>query len=120
MPDPTLFVQTGRHAVITLNRPESRNPLPYRPSDGLLSALERCRKEKSICSVVITGAGSAFCSGLDLGELKTLQKATSKQNRSDSKAIRAFFEMLREFPKPLVAAVNGPAVAGGAGLALCC
>lgn len=117
------FVQvrkTSRHAILTLQRPEKRNPLPYLPEHGLLPALEKCRRDSRVRAIVITGAGSAFCSGLDLEGLREIRKATQRKNLSDSRKIRDFFEALRTFPKPLLAALNGPAVAGGAGLALVC
>ena len=118
--DLVLVTQTERHALVTLNRPAARNPLPYLRSDGLLPALETLAADPNIRAVILTGAPPAFCSGLDLEALKQLQTATRKTNRADAKAIRLFFEFIREYPKPLIAAVNGPAVAGGAGLALLC
>jgi len=120
MPELVLIERRPPYALLTLNRPEKRNPLPYRPEDSLLPALEALRREAAIRAVVITGAGKAFCSGLDLEQLAQLQRNTPAQNKRDSKAIRTFFETLREYHKPLIAAINGPAYAGGVGLALCC
>ena len=120
MPDPVLIQRYKRHVVLTLNRPGSRNPLPYRPEDGLLPILKTLQQDQAIRAIVLTGAPPAFCSGLDLAGLKALQKASKKQNLVDAKQIQAFFEYLRTYPKPIIAAVNGPAVAGGAGLTLIC
>jgi len=120
MSAPILIRRAGRHAVLTLNRPEKRNPLPYLPEHGFLPALRELAGERGVRAVVLTGAGQAFCSGLDLDALQALQQATPAQNLADSRKIRDCFEFLRAYPKPLVAAVQGPAVAGGAGLVLCC
>jgi methylglutaconyl-CoA hydratase len=120
MPDPVIIQRYKRHVVLTLNRPGSRNPLPYRPEDGLLPILKTLEKDDAIRAVVITGAAPTFCSGMDLNGLKALQKASKRQNLADAKQIRAFFEFLRTYPKPTIAAVNGPAVAGGVGLVLLC
>lgn len=115
-----LVRKTARHAVATFNRPDKRNPLPYLNDDGLLPALQQLEQDDAVRAVVLTGAGPAFCSGLDLEALKKLQSTTLAQNTDDSRNIRTFFETLRKYPKPLIAALNGPAVAGGAALVLCC
>src|SRR5262249_50777101 len=66
------------------------------------------------------GAGKAFCSGMDLDNLKALTDRTPEQNLEDSKKMASLFRALYDFPKPTIAAVNGPAVAGGTGLATLC
>lgn len=120
MSTPILVRRAAQYAVLTLNRPEKRNPLPYLPKHGLLPTLKELAKDRGIRAVVLTGAGKAFCSGLDLEALQSLQQATPTENLADSRKIRDCFEFLRAYPKPLVAAVQGPAVAGGAGLVLFC
>jgi methylglutaconyl-CoA hydratase len=70
--------------------------------------------------VLITGAGKAFCAGLDLEELKSLLGKTREENVRDSATMAALFRRLYDFPKPTIAAVNGAAVAGGTGLATMC
>ncbi len=72
--------------------------------------------------VIITGAGTAFCAGLDLDEMLSAadQEDAQEQWRADSVLYHDLVEAMLRFPKPLVAAVNGPAVAGGAGLVMAC
>src|SRR6202021_3595128 len=70
--------------------------------------------------LIVTGAGRAFCSGMDLANLKALIGRTPEQNLEDSRTMVCLFRSLYEFPKPTIAAVNGSAIAGGTGLALLC
>src|SRR5579884_2847796 len=106
-------------ATITLNRPEKRNALSFRLLDEFMQALDEA--EKSECLVVIvTGAGSAFCAGMDLDELKTLTGKPHAENVKDSRTMARIFRRLYDFSKPTIAAVNGAAIAGGTGLATMC
>lgn len=70
--------------------------------------------------VVITGAGTAFCAGLDLNALRTMEDQSEAVHKEDAERIARLFRTLYELPKPTIAAVNGAAVAGGAGLATVC
>jgi methylglutaconyl-CoA hydratase len=106
-------------ATLTLNRPDKRNAISYDLVDDLLRALEEVRRS-SAGSVILTGAGTAFCSGLDLDNLKALIGRTPEQNLQDSRTMVGLFRSLYEFPKPTIAAINGAAIAGGTGLALLC
>ncbi len=106
-------------ATITLSRPEKRNAISFQLVDELLSALDDI--ERSDAQVVIlTGAGKAFCAGMDLDELKSLVGKTQAESLKDSARMAAMFRRLYDFPKPTIAAVNGAAVAGGTGLATMC
>jgi methylglutaconyl-CoA hydratase len=106
-------------ATITLNRPEKRNAISYELIDDLLAALGNAAG--SVAKVVVlTGAGKAFCSGMDLDNLQQLADRTHEQNLKDSETMAALFRTLNDFPKPTIAAVNGPAIAGGTGLATLC
>jgi methylglutaconyl-CoA hydratase len=106
-------------ATITLNRPDKRNAISFQLVDELMAALDEI--EKSPAQVVIlTGAGKAFCAGMDLDELKSLLGKTHDENLKDSARMAEMFRRLYEFPLPTIAAVNGAAVAGGTGLATMC
>src|SRR6266853_2595653 len=106
-------------ATITLNRPDKRNAISYELIDDLIRALEEVRNS-SAGILILTGAGKAFCSGMDLDNLKALIGRTPGQNLADSRTMVSLFRSLYEFPKPTIAAVNGAAIAGGTGLALLC
>lgn len=106
-------------ATITLNRPEKRNAISFELIDDLLGALDEVAKSDAIV-LILTGAGKAFCSGMDLENLKALLGRTPEQNVEDSRTMVRLFRSLYEFPKVTIAAVNGPAIAGGTGLALLC
>jgi methylglutaconyl-CoA hydratase len=109
----------GRVATITLNRPEKRNAISFDLIDDLLRALDEVAKSEAIV-LIVTGAGKAFCSGLDLDNLKSLLGRSAKQNLQDSQTMVQLFRSVYEFPKVTIAAVNGAAIAGGTGLALLC
>ena len=110
----------GAVRLLTLNDPQRRNPL----SDGLMSALlarlETAASEEGVRALVISGAGEAFSAGADLDFLRRVREQPAEANMAHSQRLRDFFMRVYTFPKPIIAAVNGPAVAGGAGLALSC
>ena len=110
---------TGEVATITLNRPEKRNAISTEMIEELLAALDECDKS-SARVVILTGAGRAFCSGMDLDALKAIAGQSPDQNLEDSRRMARMFRRLYSFPKPLIAAVNGPALAGGCGIATLC
>jgi methylglutaconyl-CoA hydratase len=106
-------------ATITFNRPEKRNAVSFELVDDLLHALEHIESSSSQV-VIMTGAGKAFCAGLDLDELKALVGKTHEQNVQDSTTMARMFRAIYDFPKPTIAAVNGAAIAGGTGIATMC
>jgi methylglutaconyl-CoA hydratase len=115
-------IQVGgdaRVAIITLNRPEKRNAISYELIDDLLQALDEIKRSSALV-LILTGAGKAFCSGMDLDDLKQLLGRTPEQNIKDSETMAKLFRSLYDFPKPTIAAVNGAAIAGGCGLATLC
>ncbi len=106
-------------ATITLNRPEKRNAISYELINELLRALTEV-EQSSAQILVLTGAGKAFCSGMDLDNLRSITGRTPEENHTDSSVMAGLFRTLYEFPKVTIAAVNGPAIAGGCGLATLC
>jgi methylglutaconyl-CoA hydratase len=106
-------------ATLALNRPDKRNAISYELIDDLLHALEEIKASPARV-LIITGAGKAFCSGMDLEDLRALLGRTPEQNLEDSRTMVSLFRSLYEFSKPTIAAVNGAAIAGGTGLALLC
>src|SRR5579872_1867514 len=106
----------GLVATITLNRPERRNAISAQMIDELLAAFAELEVSPERV-VVLTGAGKAFCSGMDLGALHSLASQSFDQNLDDSRQLAKLFLRIYGFPKPVIAAVNGPAIAGGCGIA---
>ncbi|MGH7409481.1 MAG: enoyl-CoA hydratase/isomerase family protein, partial [Candidatus Methylomirabilis sp.] len=116
---PALSLVEGGLATITLNRPEKRNAISLQMIEDLLGALDKA--ESSAARVVIvTGAGKAFCSGMDLEALKGIASQSPEEYLEESRWIARMFLRLYSFPKPLIAAVNGPAIAGGCAIATLC
>ena len=109
----------ARVATITLNRPDKRNAISFELIDELLRALKEVENSDALV-LIVTGAGKAFCAGMDLENLKALLGRHPQQNLEDSRTMVRMFRSLYEFPKVTIAAVNGPAIAGGTGLSLLC
>jgi len=114
-----LYAEVNRIATITLNRADKRNAISYELIDDLIAALKQAASSAAQI-VILTGAGKAFCSGMDLDNLQQLAGRTHEQNVQDSETMASLFRTLYDFPKPTIAAVNGPAIAGGTGLATLC
>jgi methylglutaconyl-CoA hydratase len=120
-------------ATVTLNRPEKRNAISQEMVEELPTALDEIERSQARVAI-LTGAGKAFCSGMDLEALKTMAAQAGTEhhaqegaiprptdaNLADSRRMARMFRRVYDFPKPLIAAVNGPALAGGCGLATLC
>jgi methylglutaconyl-CoA hydratase len=106
--------------TIVLNRPDKRNALSRQLIADLLQALDDLHQERKVRAVILTGSGSAFCAGMDLAEMhETSQQPVAQQQwYEDAVQYRELIDKLLQFPKPIIAAVNGPAIAGGMGLVL--
>ncbi len=113
----TLYAVEGSIARITLNRPEKRNALNDELIAGIKSGLREAAAEPAVRVVVISGAGKDFCSGADLSALQKISEATITENVDDARALMELFTLMRELPVPVIAAVQGRALAGGCGLA---
>ncbi|HTZ73469.1 MAG TPA: enoyl-CoA hydratase-related protein [Candidatus Aquilonibacter sp.] len=114
---PTLTFQTdGQLATIALTRPEKRNAISAQMVLDLMAALDQA-ETSSARVVILTGSGKAFCAGMDLEELQALATHSLAKHLEDARRIARMFYRLYSFPKPVIAAVNGAAIAGGCGLA---
>lgn len=117
---PVLYSVEGALARITLNRPEKRNALNAAVIAGLKENLRQAAEDERVRVVVITGAGKDFCSGADLSALQQIAQASVDENVEDAHSLLDLFVLIRQIPVPVVAAVRGRALAGGAGLASAC
>ena len=115
-----LASDVGQVRILTLNRPEVRNAISSQLRSELLLQLERAAAEQRVRALVLTGAGSAFCAGLDLAELEAMVELSPEEHRHEARELVRLLLRIHRLPKPVVAAVNGHAVAGGAGLASVC
>ena len=104
----------------TLNRPDVRNALNRAVVDGLHRALDRADLEPEVRVMLLRGAGKDFCAGADLQELLASADRAPGENEQDAMRLGTVFTRMRALPKPVVAAVHGRALAGGAGLATAC
>jgi methylglutaconyl-CoA hydratase len=113
------YTAHGPAAVVTINRPDRRNALSRALIADLTAAFRRAALDESRC-VILTGNGPAFCAGMDLDELRGTLGDEQDQVWDDAANLSALYELIYTLPKPTVAAVNGAAVAGGAGLVTVC
>lgn len=104
----------------TLSRPEKRNAIDSAMIDALLAALDRADLDAAVRVVAIRGAGVDFCAGMDLNELLASADKTVDENRQAALRFGDIFVRMRRLPKPVVAVVQGRALAGGCGLATAC
>ncbi len=114
-----LYSVESRIARVTMNRPAKRNALNDELIAGLKEALRRADRE-NVKAVLISGAGSDFCSGADLEALQRISTATVTENLEDAQSLMELFLLIRAVSCPVISAVRGRALAGGCGLALAC
>ena len=119
MYDTLLLESSGPIATITLNRPDKRNAISIPMIADIFSALDAVEKSHARV-VILTGAGKAFCAGMDLEMLTTIAKNSAEENMEDSRRMARLFRRVWSYSKPLIAAVNGPALAGGCAIATLC
>jgi len=110
---------SGPVATITLNRPDKRNAISATMIAELQTALDEVEKSHARV-VILTGAGKAFCSGMDLEMLAAIAQQSAAENQEDSRRMAKMLRRIWSFPRPMIAAVNGAALAGGCGIATLC
>jgi methylglutaconyl-CoA hydratase len=120
MSQPILLESRGAVAILTLNRPQVRNALSPALLEALLEHLNAVEQDPNTRAVVLTGAGGTFSSGADLENLRALIIASAEANKRDSRLLADVLKRVYTFPKPIIAALEGAAIAGGAGLATAC
>ena len=120
MTGPIRVARRGAVATIELARPEKKNALDRTMVDAVHDALGDAGQDAEVRVVLLRGAGDDFCAGADLAALEKLIDAGPEAHREDARALGDVFLRLRAIPKPVVAVVQGRALAGGAGLASAC
>lgn len=119
--DRILYQATGTVARVTLNRPEKRNALDAEVVAELKQALELAEQDAQVRVVLLRGAGRDFCAGADLGALQRIAEGAGPiENLEDASALGQLFIRMRQCRCIIVGAVQGNAIAGGAGLATAC
>ena len=114
------FVKLSKHdgvATILLDRPEKRNALNATFVAELQNCFNHLKEDDESKVVVLRSSGDAFCAGADLKYLQQLQSNTYQENLEDSKQLMELFKTIYTFPKVVITMVDGPAIAGGCGLA---
>lgn len=106
--------------TITLDRPEKRNALSAEMVAAISEAFVRLRADDAVRVIVLRGNGPAFCAGADLGYLQQISQNSPTENLADSTRLMEMMRSIADCPKPVIAMVHGPAIAGGCGLATVC
>ena len=111
---------SDRIGYIKLNNPEKRNAMSPALISGLKEAFRSMELNEDVKVVLLSASGKAFCAGADLAYLQQMQEFTYEQNLADSRSLKELFELIYNFPKVVIAAVQGHALAGGCGLVTVC
>ncbi len=117
---PLEVVRDGPIARLTLNRPDVRNAFDETLIAALTAAVRQAGDDPAVRVVLLTGAGKAFCAGGDLNWMRKMALLTDADNRADATRLADMLRAVWSCPKPVVAAVNGDAYAGGLGLVAAC
>jgi methylglutaconyl-CoA hydratase len=120
MSDIVTYTLRAPAALITINRPDKRNALSRALIAALSDAFRLAAADDAARAVILTGSGPAFCAGMDLEELRGTLGADADKVWDDAAKLSALYDQIYTLPKPTIAAVNGAAVAGGAGLVTVC
>jgi methylglutaconyl-CoA hydratase len=111
---------SDRIGHIKLNNPEKRNAMSPALISGLKEAFLSMESNEDVKVVLLSASGKAFCAGADLAYLQQMQGFTYEENLEDSRSLKELFELIYNFPKVVIAAVQGHALAGGCGLVTVC
>lgn len=114
------YSTTERKAYITLNRPDKRNALSAALVTELQEAFARAEHDDEVKVIILNAEGKAFCAGADLAYLQELQQNSYEENLADSNHLKVLLLQIYNHPKPVIAQVQGPAIAGGCGLVTVC
>lgn len=115
-----LFSVADKKCTITINRPEKRNAFNAILVNELKEAFQSAEQNDAVKVIILTGAGEVFSAGADLAYLQSLQKNTYDENLQDSKNLTELYKQIYTLSKPVIARINGHAIAGGCGLATVC
>lgn len=118
--DVLLVENRDKTRILTMNRPDKMNALNTALTQRLVHELENAEEDPAVRSVIITGAGRGFCAGADLNEFKELTTSNPQLVRDRAKLTSHLQALPQSLSKPVIAAVNGAAIGGGAGIALSC
>ncbi|CAE7632129.1 AKT6-1 [Symbiodinium microadriaticum] len=110
----------GHFASITLNRTEVHNALSPSVMTGIEDSLLTLRDDYKVRAVFLKASGATFCAGGDLKHMKSTANWTYEQNKAEAFRLSGVFNAIRNFPRPIIALVNGPAYGGGVGLISSC
>jgi len=114
---PVLLANAGGVLTVTLNRPAKRNAIDEPMLRALHAALDQADLDGTVRVVVLRGAGTDFCAGVDLHDLLASADRSMEENRASARRFADVLLRIREIPKPVIAVVQGRAMGGGAGLA---
>lgn len=114
------YSEQERVAYITLNRPEKRNAFNEVLVKELAQAFAAAEKSGNVRVIVLRANGKVFCAGADLAYIQKLSNYTFEENLDDSQSLMRLFMQMQKLKKPIIAQVQGPALAGGCGLATVC
>jgi 2-(1,2-epoxy-1,2-dihydrophenyl)acetyl-CoA isomerase len=123
MPETVTLRRDGAAATIVLDRPQALNAWNRQLGDDLLAALREAAEDDAVRAVRLTGAGRAFSSGADLKDITAMEEERTPEGHPDVQRLlreryHPIITLVREMPKPVLAAVNGPAAGIGCSLAL--
>jgi 2-(1,2-epoxy-1,2-dihydrophenyl)acetyl-CoA isomerase len=121
MTDLVLMSIDGHVATLTMNRPEKKNAFTTPMLTQLVECLQQCRDNTQIRAIILTGAGDAFCSGGDIGDMREVLERGALGHKDDmASTVHPVLRAFADIDKPLIAAVNGVAAGAGLDFALMC